>query len=67
MTTFARPFRVTYLDGGHEEDVHHGVQFPSGRCVIDSPLRGMYLAAVDFDYLNLPPDAEVEWADGGEA
>lgn len=60
---WARPFRVFYPTGGTETDVVHGVQFPSGRCVLDHESRGLYYAAVSFDALDLGDDAEVEWAD----
>lgn len=59
---FARAFKVTYPDG----TVHSGAQFPSGRCVLDAAPNGLIHAAAVFAHLRLPPDAEVEWADGGD-
>ena len=65
MTVFARPFRVSNLTGFLADTVVHGVQFPDGRCVIAQPWGGL-LAATGFEHLDLPPDAVVEWADGGQ-
>jgi hypothetical protein len=46
--------------------VLHGVQFPSGRCVLDDEQHGLFGAATTFDGLDLPPGAVVEWQDGGQ-
>lgn len=69
MSEFARPFRVTYPDG----EVLDGVQFPSGRCVVDThdpfSSRGFVEVSTGFKHLEsvAVAGAVVEWADGGEA
>lgn len=61
VTGFARAFKVSYPDGPTLD----GVQFPSGRYVVDNPKRGFVRGAVSFEELELPPGYELEWADGG--
>jgi hypothetical protein len=58
---FAHPFRITYPDGIPEDEVTHGVQFPDGRCLLALPYGGFH-AAIDFDHLDLPDSAVVEWS-----
>jgi hypothetical protein len=59
---FARAFRVRCLDGRRFD----GVQFPSGRCVLDGP-DGLVEAATAFEHHTVIPSlARVEWADGGD-
>lgn len=54
-----RTFTVTFPDG----HVLHGVQFPSGRCVLDDSFNGLVEAATAFENLKLPGDhGSVEWA-----
>lgn len=64
MTTdnqWARAFRVTYPDGFQL----HGVQFPSGRCIIDGH-DSFAEGATAFEHLTLvKPLGVIEWADGG--
>lgn len=60
MTEFSRPFNVTYPDGV----VYHGVQFPSGRCVV--AMEAAFSASVRFGDLEFPPGSVVEWQDGGQ-
>lgn len=55
---FPRGFRAVWPDGF----VVHGVEFPSGRCVIDSPADNRLLTvAVSFEALQLHPSAKIEW------
>ena len=67
MTEFARPFRITFPDG----EVLDGVQFPSGRCVVDThdpfSSRGFIELARAFEHLKCVQGdgAVVEWADEG--
>lgn len=64
---FARSFRLRLPD---EPDTLHGVQFPSGRCVLDHPSRGIWYASTTFEHMTEAIDlsaAEIEWADGGTA
>lgn len=66
---YARPFQIRWPNGAYLD----GVQFPSGRCVVDGGDAGPYpnqlmAAAPAFEDLPLPgedPDAYVVWADGG--
>lgn len=65
LSEFARLFRVTNLPGLLEGKVMHGTQFPDGRCVVALPFGG-FDVSISFEHLELPPDAVVEWADGGQ-
>lgn len=59
---YARGFRLVYPDGYAID----GVQFPSGRCVLDDE-SGLVEAAVDIDSLSLRrPGDRIEWADSPE-
>lgn len=59
-----RTFTVRFADGY----VLHGVQFPSGRCVLDDSFNGLVEAATAFENLQLPSaHSVVEWADAGPA
>lgn len=68
MSEFARPFRITYPDG----EVLDGVQFPSGRCAVDTrdpfSSRSFVELATAFEHLKsiVREGAVVEWADGGQ-
>lgn len=54
----ARVFRVVYPDGY----VLHGVQFPSGRCILDDTLTGLVEAATAIEHLKLPGKyGVIEW------
>lgn len=54
----ARVFRVVYPDGY----VLHGVQFPSGRCILDDTHSGLVEAATAIEYLKLPGKyGAIEW------
>lgn len=65
MSEFARAFKVTFPDGIPGDLVIHGVQFPSGRCVLDGDRFGL-TAATSFENLEIPAGAKVEWQDGGQ-
>lgn len=62
MSTFARPFRIT-ASGRDDLDGRHGVQFPSGICVLDVLDRWGMTAATGLEHLELPADAAIEWLD----
>lgn len=67
MSDYARAFHVR-LPG--EPEMLQGVQFPSGRCVIDHPTQGLWHASTTFEHMTEAIDlsnAEIEWADGGTA
>lgn len=49
---WARPFNVTTVRG----EVYHGVEFPSGRVVLDHQVDGLVAAAVSLDVLLAAPD-----------
>lgn len=54
----ARVFRVVYPDGY----TLHGVQFPSGRCILDDTLTGLVEAATAIEHLKLPGKyGAIEW------
>lgn len=58
----ARVFRIVWPDG---YDGMHGVQFPSGRVVIDDTTSGLIEAATSIDELMVlknRPLARIEWA-----
>jgi hypothetical protein len=57
---YPRGFRAVWPDGF----VVHGVQFPSGRCVVDSPAGGLWKAAVSFEALELHESAVIDWDPG---
>ncbi|MFD8866045.1 hypothetical protein ACFV1F_17000 [Streptomyces sp. NPDC059590] len=61
MNQFARGFRL-HLPDGRTLD---GAQFPSGRCVLDDPERGLVTAAVSIEALleGESESARVEWPD----
>lgn len=56
-STYARPFRITLPDGRHLD----GVEFPSGRVVVDDAHAGLFNAAASIDHL-LGSGDRVEWA-----
>lgn len=65
MTGFARPFKLSHPDDEPGDEPIHGVQFPDGRCVLALP-HGGGTWVEEFEDLALPPEAVVEWADGGD-
>jgi len=53
----------------HEPEPLHGVQFPSGRCVVDHPTQGLWHASTAFEHMAEAIDltnAEIVWEDGGQ-
>lgn len=57
---WSKAFRIT-LHTGFTLD---GVQFPSGRCVVDDPEWGLVHAATsleDLEYVKANPDVVIEW------
>lgn len=61
MGEFARAFKVTFPDGFYVD----GVQFPSGRCVLDDNVSGLIQAATSLEELPMVRDyplSTVVWA-----
>lgn len=57
---WSRPFRVVFPDGY----VLHGVEFPSGRVVLDDLVSGLVEAATAIEHLRLPGElGQIVWAD----
>jgi hypothetical protein len=51
---WARTFNLTTAGN----DLYHGVEFPSGRVVLDRPESGLACAAVSLDELLATPDMQ---------
>lgn len=62
---FARAFNITWPDS---DQMAHGVQFPSGRCVLDDEHAGLYRVAVSIkSLLELISDgAVITWREDVE-
>lgn len=56
---FARPFRINLPDG-REID---GVEFPSGRVVLDDIRTGLIGGYISIEHVAVGPDDQIEWAD----